>query len=60
MPRKQRFKPSRKPKQDLNANQEGGAQEQARRTGQPQDIDIDSGRSHKEEPAVIEGEQETG
>ena len=58
MPRKQRFKPSRKPKQDTIPNSEMPATEQIN-PGQPADIEVDSGRSQKAEPA-IEGTQEAG
>jgi len=58
MPRKQRFKPSRKPKQDTIPNSEPPAIEQ-RDTGQPTDIEVDSGRSEKTEP-MIEDTREAG
>lgn len=59
MPRKQRFKPSRKPKPE-NPTGENTATEQSRNPGQIADIETDTGRSQKTEPSVIEGNQETG
>ena len=65
MPRKQRFKPSRKPKQDTIPNAESSGitpireLEPSRNPGQPADIDVDSGRSEKTEPD-LEETQEAG
>jgi hypothetical protein len=58
MPRKQRFKPSRKPKQDTIPNGPDTATEQIN-TGQPTDIEVDSGRAQKAEP-MIDDTREAG
>ena len=58
MPRKQRFKPSRKPKQDTIPNGPNTAIE-SHDPGQPSDLEVDSGRSQNTEP-VIEGPRQAG